>query len=451
MLDRITDNFSTIFNKLGLNKKLTEANIQEGIRDIRMALIEADVALPVIKSFVAKVKEKTLGTEILKGVASREMFIQAVHRSLVDFLGSGEYKGFELLEPTRTTHILLCGLQGSGKTTTIGKIGNHLKNTRNCIAVSLDIYRPAANEQLKIISEQAGIAFFDRGDRTDLKGIIKEAKKYAEKNVYNCILWDTAGRIQVDFELMKELSQVSKWITPNETVLICDSMTGQQALSVAEEFKKAVKIDSLIFTKFDSGTRGGAVLSVKEIVGSPVKYIGIGEKIQDFDEFVPSRIADRMLGMGDIVALVNKAQDVVDEKKASRIAEKIKKNEFDLSDFLEQLEQLNKMGSLQSVLEMVPGMRQKIKNANIDENQFNKLKYIIQSMTLKEKEKPFIINNSRKQRIAKGCGYTIMDVNRLIKRFNEMKSMMKQMSSSAKMKKMMSRLMGGDVDMSMLK
>ena len=325
MLDKITDNFSAIFSRLGLKKKLTETNIQEGIRDIRMALIEADVALPVIKSFVAKVKEKTLGTEVLAGVDSREMFIRSVHQSLVDFLGSGEYKGFELSEPTRATHILLCGLQGSGKTTTIGKIGNHLKNTRDCMAVSLDIYRPAANEQLKIVSEQAGIAFFDRGDKTNLKSIIKEAKKYAEKNVYNCILWDTAGRTQVNAELMKELSRVSKWIVPSETVLVCDSMTGQQAVSVAEEFKKAVKINSLIFTKFDSDTRGGAVLSVKEIVGSPVKYIGIGEKVQDFDEFVPSRIADRMMGMGDVVALVNKAQEVVDEKKASKIAEKIKK------------------------------------------------------------------------------------------------------------------------------
>ena len=441
---------TVVLSKFKLKKRLTEDSIKEGVRDIRLALIEADVNLKVIKSFINRVKEQALGEKVLKNVSSGNMFIKIVHDNLVHFLGGEANSGLILEPPTRVSNILLCGLQGSGKTTTCGKLANHLKKSRDVLLVSLDIYRPAANEQLKVLADQCNVTFYDRKNEKNLKKIIKDTLKYAKEKVYNCIIWDTAGRTQVDTELMKELVQVTQLIDPCENILVVDSLTGQQAVSVAEAFNQAVSITSLLFTKFDSETRGGAVLSVKEIVGVPIKLIGVGEKISDLDEFVPSRIADRMLGLGDVVGLVNKAQEIFDEEQSEKISKKLKNKEFDLQDFFDQIKQLKKFGSMESILNMIPGMSRKINGDNIDESQFDKILYIIQSMTRDEKKRPFIINNKRKQRIALGSGTNIMEINKLLKKFKEIKSMMSKMNSPAKMKKTMKQIIGEDIDTSML-
>ncbi len=450
MLNHLTDKLTSTLSKFKLKKRLTEENIHEGVREIRLALIEADVNLKVIKKFISRVKEQSLGEEVLKHISSGDMFTKIVHDNLVHFLGGEGGSSLTFEPPTKISNILLCGLQGSGKTTTCGKLANRLKKSRDILLVSLDTYRPAANEQLKVLAEQCGVAFYDRGNEKNLKKIIKAANKHAQKKIHNCIIWDTAGRTQVDESLMKELAQVTKIINPCENILVVDAMTGQQAVSVAEAFNQAVTITSLLFTKFDSETRGGAVLSVKEIVGVPIKLIGVGEKISDLDEFVPSRIADRMLGMGDVIGLVNKAQEVFDEEQSEKLNKKLKNKEFDLQDFFDQIKQMKKFGSVENLLGMIPGMSGKLKDANVDESQFDKAFYIIQSMTRDEKNRPFIINNKRKQRIAIGSGTSVVEINKILKKFKEMKSMMSKMSSPAKMKKMMKQVMGENMDNSML-
>ena len=449
MLSDLTEGFSAALSKIGLKKRLTEANVQESVREIRLALIDADVNLEVIKFFIARVKERALKTEVLQSITPGQQFTKILHDELVGILGDAQVS-LDLAEPSRMSHILLCGLQGSGKTTTCAKLANRIKDKRDVLLVSLDPYRPAAAEQLKRLASQVGVAYFERGDQKDIKKIIKAAQKHAKREVHNLIIWDTAGRTQVNEELLQELKRIDKLIDPREKILVVDSMTGQQALSVAKSFKETLNITSLIFTKFDSETRGGAVLSVKEVVGAPIKFIGVGEKIDAFDTFVPQRMAERILGMGDIVGLVNKAKEVVDEQQATKMAEKLSKNEFDLQDFLEQLQQLKKMGSLQGILGMLPGVGQKLSNMNIDETQFDKIAPIICSMTTVERKKPFILNNNRKQRISKGSGTTIMEVNRLLKQFQQMKSMVHKMKNPNKMKKMMSQVMGQDFDPSML-
>ena len=451
MLDILTDKLSALSSRLGLKRRLSEANIEEAIREIRLAFIEAGVSLPAIKSFIDRVKKRVLGEEIVESVSSSQMFIKVVHDSLVQFLGGeGEAHSVKLREPTRLSHVVLCGLQGSGKTTTAAKLALRLRDKREVLLVSLDIHRPSANEQLRVLADQVKVKFYERGDEVDLKKIIKEASKHAERQALNCILWDTAGRVQIDRTMMEELKKIIKFIDPTETVLVVDAMTGQKAVSIAEEFSQAVRIDSLLFSKFDSDTRGGAVLSAKEVVGVPVRYIGIGEGIADLDEFVPARIADRILGMGDVVGLVQKAQVAMDEKKAERLSAKIGKKEFDLQDFLDQLEQLKSMGSMHSVLGMLPGMGQQLKNAPLDEGQFDRMRYVIQSMTKEERKRPFILNNNRRHRIARGSGSSILDVNQLLKRFKKAKEMMQKAANPLKMKKAMKNIMGSDFDMEMI-
>lgn len=450
MLDNFTTKLTTALDKIRFKKRLTEASIQESIRDVRLSLIEADVNLKVVKAFINRVKEDALGEEVLRDVSSGDTFVKIVHDNLKYFLGGEQEPKVTLNAPTKLSHILLFGLQGSGKTTTCGKLALRLKANRDVLLVSLDIYRPAANEQLKILAEQAGVTFYDREEEKNLKKIIKGATSFAKKKVFNCIIWDTAGRTQVDKDLMTELKQVEKWVQPSESILVVDSMTGQQSLSVAQSFRESVGISSLLFTKFDSDTRGGAVLSVKEIVGVPVKFIGIGEKLSDLDIFSPSRVADRILGMGDIVGLVNKAQEVFDEEQSEKLVKKMKNKEFDLQDFFDHIQKIKKMGSLESVLNMIPGMSQKIADLSIDESLFDKMRYIIQSMTRSEKSRPFIINNKRKQRIANGSGTNIIEINRLLKKFKEMKSMMSKINNPSKMRKAMKQIMGEGIDSSRL-
>lgn len=424
-------------------KRISEANIEEAIRDIRIALIESDVNVGVIKSFIAKVKEKSLGEKVVKSVNPSQMFVKIVHDELIDFLGS-ENSEIKLREPTRASNIVLLGLQGSGKTTTAGKLAYLLKRSRQALLVSLDVRRPAANEQLKQSALKAGVAFYDRADEKDLKKIISGAKNFSKKHQYNLIIWDTAGRAHMDVDLMVELKEIFNEIEVDESLLVCDSMLGQRAADIAKGFKEQVRIDGLIFTKFDSETKGGAVLSVKEIVGSPIKYIGTGEKIEDLGNFDAKRIAERMLGMGDIVGLVEKAQSLVNEEEALNLAEKLQKGEFDLQDYYDQMKQAQKMGSLSSILSMIPGLGGK--KLDIDEKKFNKTLYIIDSMTKKERRSPFIINGSRKSRIAKGSGNTILEVNQLLKQYEQMRSVMRKMKNPKEMRQMLKKMGAENID-----
>lgn len=444
MLEKLTQNIGNIFSKIGGGKKLTENNISDAIRQIRLALIEADVNILAIKKFINNVKEKSIGEKVIKEVATGDMFIKLLHDSLVEFLG-GEYSNeIQLREPTQTSHILFSGLQGAGKTTTLAKLANILKKKREILTVSLDIYRPAAAKQLKVLSEQVGVSYFDRGEEKDIPTIIKNTQQFAKDNFKNCILFDTAGRTQVDEDMLAELKDIYKILSPSENIFVCDSMIGQTALDVAEKFKSHVQLDSLIFTKFDSDTRGGAVLSVKQVLDVPIKYIGTGEKIDGIDEFVPSRIADRILGMGDIVGLVNKAKEAVDEKESQKLLDKIKNNELDLNDFLQQLNQMKKLGSMKSIMGMIPGLAGKVKDTDVQEEELTKIKIMIQSMTKQERKNVYLLNNnSRKVRIAKGSGKTILDLNKVLKKFQEFKNMMRKMNNPTAMKKMM-RQMGMD-------
>jgi len=440
VLDTLSKKFTNIFNKLGTKKRLTEKNIQDSIREIRMSLIEADVNIKVIKSLISQIKEQALGEEVLKSVSPAQQFTKIVHENLVNFLG-GDYTGkLHLNQPNKTSSVLLCGLQGSGKTTTCAKIANKYKDNRDVLLASLDVYRPAAQEQLQILGKQIGVDVYDWNGEKKIKKLIKNIQKYDDKNAKNLIIFDTAGRVQIDANMMEELKTISKELKPQENLLVCDSMTGQTAVNVAKEFKNYIDISGLVFTKFDSDTRGGAALSVKYITDKPVKFIGIGEKTEDIDEFSPSRIADRILGMGDVVKFVEKAEQAVDAEKAQKLQEKIKKLSFDLQDFLDQIEQMQKMGSMESLINMMPGMSSKVNTDDIDESQIIKMKAIIQSMTQKERTNARIINGSRKSRIAKGSGTNILQVNQLIKKYNEMKKMMKKMNKPGKMKKLLSQM-----------
>lgn len=446
MFDHLSEKLSNVFSKMGLKKRLSEENIQEGLREIRLALIEADVNLSVIKTFIADVKEKALGQEVIKNVRPVDQFIKIVSDGIYELLGGSSADELALAEPTQISTVLMAGLQGSGKTTTVGKMARRFKEKRRVLTVSLDIYRPAANEQLKIVSEQAGVSFYDRTEHNkndNLKKIIKDVLKYAKKHDFNLVFFDTAGRTQVDEAMLDEIRQVQKEIKPFETLFVADSMTGQSALDVAKAFSEAVKITGLVFTKFDSDTRGGVVLSVKNILSVPVRYVGTGESIKDLDLFDAKRISERMLGMGDIVGLVNKAQESIDEDKAEKIAKRMSQNQFDLQDFLDQLEQIGNMGSLESIMKMIPGMSQQMNNmpaGAVNDKDLKKMRSLIQSMTPREREQPFVLNNSRKLRVARGAGHNILAVNQLLKRYNEMKSMMKKMNNPKKMKKMMGSL-----------
>jgi signal recognition particle subunit SRP54 len=444
MFENLSKPFRRVLDSIGLKKRLTEANIEEAMREIRMALIDADVSLPVIKSFVTRVKEKVLKTEVLAGVEAGDFFIKILKDELVSFLG-GEIREIQLREANQLSIILLCGLQGSGKTTTAGKLAKRLKEKRDILLVSLDVNRPAAAEQLKILAGKAGVDFYERGEEKDPLKILKAAKAHAERHVRNLIIVDTAGRTQLDEAQLKELAMVHKATDPCETLFISDSMVGQQALTVAKEFGKTLPITAAIFTKFDSDTRGGAVLSVKESLGIPVLYAGMGEGLDALEGFDPERIAGRMLGMGDVIGLVEKVQQNFDQAKAEKLAAKIKKNEFDLEDFLEQIDSISKMGGMESLMEMLPGMGGKMPNLSKETAELVKMKSAILSMTKDERARPFILNGNRRQRIAKGSGTSVLLINQMLKKFDEAKNMMKKMSNPLKMKKMMEQ-MGMNMD-----
>lgn len=415
--------------------KLTDDDLKAPMREVRMALLEADVNFKVVKDFVAKVKERAVGQEVSESLNPHQQIIKIVNEELIELLGGTQSK-LEVA-PKPPTVIMLVGLQGAGKTTTAGKLANYLakKRHKRPLLVAGDIYRPAAITQLEVLGEQLKVPVFSMGDKVSPVEIAKKALEKAHSLACDTVIIDTAGRLHINEELMAELRNIKEAVVPQEILLVVDAMTGQDAVTVAESFDKELGITGLIVTKLDGDARGGAVLSVKAVTGKPVKMIGMGEKLDALEPFHPDRMASRILGMGDILTLIDKIQDTTDLAKAMEMEKKLRKDEFTLEQFLEQMQQVKKLGSLDTILGLIPGMggiSQKLKEANVDEKEFDRVEAIIRSMTIKERRNPAIINGSRRKRIAAGCGMKVQDVNKLLKNFEESKKMMKKMQGMAK-------------------
>ena len=442
----LSEKLNGVFKRLKNKGKLNESDVKTAMREVKMALLEADVSYKVVKDFVSKVSERAVGEEVLNSLTPAQQVIKIVNDELIALMGESNAKiNFPNKPPCI---VMMCGLQGSGKTTHSAKLAKYFKEkqSKRPLLVACDVYRPAAIDQLKIVGEKAGVPVYEMGQINPRK-IVKEALKHASDHGNDLVILDTAGRLHIDEELMKELSDIKKIAEPNEIILVVDAMTGQDAVNVAESFDKTLGIDSVILTKLDSDTRGGAALSVLAVTGKPIKFVGIGEKLDEFEVFHPERMASRILGMGDMLTLIEKASENVDEEDAKRLARKVKdRGSFDLNDLLNQLKQIQKMGSIKSLLGMIPGLGNQIKDADIDERQFTRLEAIIQSMTPNEREKPNIINPNRKRRIALGSGTKVEDVNRLLKQYEQMNKMMKQMTNLSKGKmgrKKMRNMLGG--------
>ena len=420
----LSDKLSKVFKNLRNHGKLSEKDVKEAMRGVRMALLEADVSYKVVKDFVAKVTERAVGSEVMNSLTPAQQVIDIVHDELKNLMGNTTQRISFPSKPPCV--IMMCGLQGAGKTTHAAKLAKHLKglNRRPMIA-ACDIYRPAAIQQLQIVGEKAGAKVFEMGQTNPVE-IAKESVKYAKDNGYDVVILDTAGRLHIDEELMTELKNIVSAVEPDEILLTVDSMTGQDAVNVAQSFNEALEITGVVLTKLDGDTRGGAALSVLAITGKPVKFAGVGEKIDDLEPFHPDRMADRILGMGDVLSLIEKAKSTVDEKEQLRLAKKMQENKFDMNDLLAQFEQIEKMGSISSIVRMLPGAN-KIKDEDIDEKKMVHTKAIIYSMTKKEREKPSVIDAKRKRRIAAGSGTQVSDVNALLKQFDMMQKMMKQL------------------------
>ena len=445
LFSNLGERLNHIFSKLTKHGKLTSLEIKEAMREIRVALLEADVNFKVAKDFCAQVSEKALGEEILKSLTPGQQVIKIVRDELTALMG-GENQKLNV-SPKPPTVIMMCGLQGSGKTTLSGKLALKLKKEgKKPLLVACDVYRPAAIDQLKVLGKSIQIDVFERGTQNPTK-TVKEAIEYANKFALDTVIVDTAGRLQIDEKLMEELKDIKKNIDPTEILLVIDSMIGQEAVSVSTAFNDALDVTGVVLTKIDGDTRGGAALSIRSVIGKPIKFVGVGEKLTDLEPFYPDRMASRILGMGDVLTLIDKAQEAVDEETAKKLEQKFRENSFDFDDYIEQLNSLKKMGGLKSVLGMIPGLGGKLNEIEkqIDEKQLEKNKAIIQSMTAKERQNPDIINGSRRQRIAKGAGVQVSDVNQLIKQFNQSKEMMKMMKNpkahGGKMA-MMRKLMG---------
>lgn len=420
----LSEKLGNVFKKLKNRGKLSEADVKTCMREVRLALLEADVSYKVVKDFVAKLTDRCIGEEVLESLTPAQQVIKIVNEELVALMGESNSKiNFPSKPPCV---IMMCGLQGSGKTTHAAKLAKYFKaQERRPLLVGCDIYRPAAIDQLKIVGEKAGVPVFEMG-QIDPRTIAREALKHAKDHGNDIVLLDTAGRLQIDEELMQELKDIKELAEPSEIILVVDAMTGQEAVNVAKTFDEEIGINSVILTKLDSDTRGGAALSVLAATGKPIKFVGTGEKLDDFEPFHPERMASRILGMGDVLSLIEKAQNAMDEKEAERLASKLEKGGFDMNDLLDQMRQIRKMGSLRSLLEMMPGAG-KIDESQIDERQVPRTEAMILSMTPAEREKPSLINPSRKRRIAAGSGTRVEDVNRLLRQFEQMQKMMKQM------------------------
>ena len=445
MLEKLTNTFSDIFRNVTGKGKITEKNIEESVEKIKMALLEADVNLRVVRRFVNSTIEEAKGEKVLRSVDPGQQFVKIVHDKIVALLGDTK-TDLHLKGIDTQSVILFLGLQGSGKTTSAVKLAAKLKKDgRKPLLAACDLVRPAAIDQLCVMAERASVPVYKEdvklpGTAKDAVRIAKNARDYARKNGYDVIIVDTAGRMQIDDAMMKEIADIKAAVKPDELVLVADSMTGQNAVEIAKSFDEALGLTGVILTKFDSDARGGAALSLKSITGKPILYIGTGEKIEDFEQFHPERIASRILGMGDIVSLVEKAQETIDIEEAEKLQKKMASNEFTLQDMLEQLQRVKKMGPIQSLLEMVPGLAGQIQDQDIDTSGMKSQEAIILSMTKKERANHLIIGPSRRKRIAKGSGTSVAEVNRLIKQFEKTKLAMKKMSRT---KGMQNKLMGG--------
>ena len=423
----LSEKLNHIFSKLTKHGRLTELEIKTAMREVRIALLEADVNISVVKEFVSKVSERAVGQEILKSLSPTQQVIKIVNEELIALMGSTNNK--LAVASTPPTIIMMAGLQGAGKTTLVGKLGLHLKKQgKKPLLVACDVYRPAAINQLKVVGEKAGCTVFEKGQGNPVK-IAKEGVSYAKSYGFDTVIIDTAGRLQIDEELMKELEKIKAEVNPAEILLVVDSMTGQVAVEVADTFNKRLEVTGLVLTKLDGDTRGGATLSMKAVTGKPIKYCSVGEKLGDLEPFYPDRMANRILGMGDVLSLIEKAQEAVTEEDAKKMEKKFRENSFTLDDFLMQFEAMKKMGGIRNIIGMLPGMggKLKIREEDIDEKKMLSMKAVIQSMTMRERENPQIINSSRKMRIAQGSGTSVQEVNRVLKQFEQTKQMMKQM------------------------
>ncbi len=434
--ESLGDKLQGVFKKLRGKGRVSEKDIKEAMREVRMALLEADVNFKVAKDFINKVSEKAMGADVLESLTPGQQIVKIVRDELVELLGGTESK--IAVSPSLPTVVMMVGLNGAGKTTTSAKLAGLLKKQgKKPMLAACDVYRPAAVKQLQVVGEAVGVYVYSVEGATDPVKVAESAVKNCDKSKYDTVIIDTAGRLHINEELMDELKAIKKAVNPTEILLVVDAMTGQDSVNIAKGFEEAVGIDGVVLTKLDGDTRGGAALSVKAVTGKPVKFSGVGEKLTDIEPFYPDRLASRILGMGDMLTLIDKAQEAFDEKKAIELEQKLKSQRFDLNDFLDQMEQMKGMGSLEQLAGMIPGVNAKaLSGATIDQKHMAHTEAIIKSMTMAERENPSIINASRKRRIAAGCGLTVADVNRLLKQFEEMQKMIKQfMGGAAKHKK----------------
>ena len=440
MFENLSDRLERSFKILKGEGKITEINVAETLKDVRRALLDADVNYKVAKSFTETVKQKAMGMNVLTAIKPGQLMVKIVHDELAELMG-GETVGLKL--DGKPSIILMSGLQGSGKTTFSGKLANMLKTKQNKrpLLVACDVYRPAAIQQLHVVGESVGVPVYSEPENKDVIAIAQNAIREAKAKNNDVVIIDTAGRLAVDEQMMNEIASLKEAVNPNETLFVVDSMTGQDAVNTAKEFNDRLDFDGVVLTKLDGDTRGGAALSIRTVVTKPIKFIGTGEKMEAIDAFHPSRMADRILGMGDVVSLVERAQEQYDEEEARKLQKKIMKNKFDFNDFYNQIQQIKKMGNLKDLAGMIPGVGKAIKDVDIDDDAFKSIEAIIQSMTPKERTNPEILNTSRRQRIAKGSGTNIQEVNRLIKQFDQTRKMMK-MVTGAGMKGMMKGMPG---------
>ena len=435
MFENLTDRLERSFNILKGEGKITELNVAATLKDVRRALLDADVNYKVAKEFTDTVKDKAIGMNVLTAIKPGQLMVKIVHDELAKLMGG---EASELHLSGKPAIVLMSGLQGSGKTTFSGKLANMLKKKqhKNPLLVACDVYRPAAIDQLKVVGESIGVPVYSEPDNKNVNEIADHAIQEAKANGHDVVIIDTAGRLAVDEQMMNEISSLKEHVCPDETLFVVDSMTGQDAVNTAKEFNDRLDFDGVVLTKLDGDTRGGAALSIRTVVTKPIKFIGTGEKMEAIDVFHPERMADRILGMGDVVSLVERAQEQFDEEEAKRLQKKIQKNKFDFNDFLKQIEQIKKMGNIKDLASMIPGVGKAIKDIDIDNNAFNGIEAIIRSMTPKERTNPEVLNQSRKLRIAKGSGTSIQEVNRLVKQFDQTRKMMKMVTGSG-MKQMM--------------
>ncbi|MDA0783648.1 MAG: signal recognition particle protein [Bacteroidetes bacterium] len=435
MFENLQNRLEKAFKSLKGQGRINELNVADTVKEIRRALIAADVSFKVAKDFTDTILEKAKGQDVIKSVSPGQLLTKIVHDELVILLG-GEKIDLQL--NASPTVILIAGLQGSGKTTFTGKLGKYLKGLgRNPMFVAGDVYRPAARQQLKVLGEQVGVHVYSEDDNNNPVSIAENAIEYAKKNNHNVVVVDTAGRISIDEQMMNEIAQLKRSVKPHEILFVVDSMTGQDAVLTAKAFNDVLDFTGVVLTKLDGDTRGGAALSIKSVVNKPIKFVSMGEKMEALDVFYPDRMAGRILGMGDVVSLVERAQMAFDEEEAERLSKKIAKNKFDFEDFLAQLQQIKKMGNIKDLLGMLPGVGSQIKDMDIDDDAFKGIESMIQSMTPQERSKPEILNASRKQRIVRGSGRNIQDLNKLLAQFEQMRKMMKMMNNSGgKMPKM---------------